>query len=455
MRHFKIIAFGALLAAFSSCQTDAETDNAAVPFKISEQSIEFEYTGGEKVLSLTSATEWSIRSTDESWLTVSPSSGSGNAQVTVIALRNGSKEEGRTAKLVCSYDDLSVNVTVSQGINPEEAVFSITPSQISLGPEGGQFSIEVVSDAVPYDITVVDDWISRVSQEGDRYNGETIVFEAKTNSSGPARTGIVSVCTDNGSCIPVTVTQEGGSHHHTAFRFTATWCGYCPYMDEAFHEVARQSRYFDYVTFHDSAGYPLYFADAAPFNSAYNITGFPTGVLNGWKEINNTSSSSATAKNIISAMDKFDEEFPCLVKITFSSSIQNGEVQVDAEITSSMAGDLKVVALLLESGIIETQTYYTPSGGTQKVSDFSHDNVARKLLSSSIFGDNCTAEADKAVPFHWTASLDSDWDTNNLSVYVGVFRSYNDLSGAKASKNYPDSYIENSRLSPVGQAVNE
>ena len=453
MRHFKILAFGALLAAFSACQTDAETDNSAVAFKVSEQSIEFEYTGGEKVLSVTSATEWSIRSTDESWLTVSPSSGSGNAQVAVIALRNGSKEEARTAKLVCSYDDLSVNVAVSQAVNPEDAVFSITPSEISLEPMGGKFSIEVVSDAVPYDITIVDDWISVASREGDRHTGETIVFEAQPNMAAEGRNGILSVCTENGSCIPVMVSQEGGitlyTRNHAGYRFTATWCGYCPYMDEAFHSVAEQRSDFNFVTLHSSNGYPLYFAAGAPLVNLYNISGFPTGVLNGWKEISNYTNTSTTANNVIKAMDSFDGSFPCLTGITAGARTENGNVVVEAEVTSSVDAQLKVVAILLESGIVATQTYYPPAGNPQNLSDFEHDNVARALLTGSVSGDSFEANAGEPVSFAWTTSPDAGWNTANLSVYVAVFRSYESYTGAKTSSKYPDNYIDNSRIVPV------
>lgn len=425
-------------------------------FRISATSLSFTDEGGEQTLEITASTDWTIQSTDESWLTVSPASGSADAKVTVTASPNPSKEEGRSAQLVCSYSDVTLSLDVTQDMNQEEPVFSITPTSASIGKEGGQFSIEVVSDALPYEITLVDGWISIASREGDRYTGETIVFDVQSNLYGGSRTGVVSVCTENGSCIPVMVTQEGGistkyTRHHAAYRFTATWCGWCPYMDESFHQVDDEREDFDYVTFHASAGYPLYFEPGETLASLYRVTGFPTGVVDGWKFVSNSNTSQETAKNIIKAMDQFDESFPCLSNITFTSGVGNGSVIVDADITSSIDSDLKVVAILVESGIVETQERFGENAGTYP--NFVHDHIARAVLSKDIAGDSFTAQAGKAVRFHWSVSLNSAWKKNNLSVFVAVLREYGDYSGSKSKQSFPNNYIENCRMAAVGQNV--
>ena len=453
MKHYYLLIFATVMNFIAACQKPVEEGQETVPFQPSEQALNFGYNEGEKVLTITSNTQWSIRSTDESWLSVSPTSGTGNASVKVIATKNPSKEEGRSAKLVCTYNNLSVSINVTQGINEEDPIFSITPSTVSLEAGGGTFSIEVISDAVPYEVTIVDDWMSLVSRKGDRYSGETLVFNAQPNISEESRTGVLSVCTENGTCIPVTVSQGAGvtlySRNQVGYRFTATWCGYCPYMDEAFHSVAEQRSDFRFVTFHASNGYPLYFAAVSPLITAYGITGFPTGVLNGWKEIDNYTAVSTTVSKIVSAMDEFDQGFPCLTDIHLTAGIENGSVVVDAEVTSSLDADLKVVSILLESGVVETQTYYPPSGNTQSITDFEHDNIARALLTESVTGDSITVEADKPVSLHWSTPLASAWNMDNLSVYVGVFRAYEDYTGPKDKKKYPDSYIDNCRIVPV------
>ena len=453
-QHF--IAFSALLACILACEEAGEERGASnIPFKLSETSLSFDYTGGEKVVSVTSNTEWSIRSTDESWLSVSPASGSGNARVKVIARKNEHfKDQDLTAKLVCTYDSLSISVNVSQGRNPDDPVFSISPSSVSIGPVGGRFSITVISDATPYEITIVDDgWLWVVSREGDRHTGETVVLKAQPNMEEGDRNNIVSVCTDSGTCNPVMVRQEGGltlyERNHVGYRFTATWCGYCPYMDEAFHNVAEKRSDFGYVTLHASKGYPLYFAAGSPLMNLYGVSGFPTGVLDGWKSIENLASITRTANNVIDAMDSFDGAFPCLTGITVNAALEGGAVAVDAELTSSIDADLKVVAILMESGVVEEQTYFPASGPPQLLSDFEHDNVARALVSGSIQGDDVKAEAGVPVSLHWSTSPDSSWNTGKLFVYVGVFRQYEEYTGAKAVRNFPDNYIDNCRIVPV------
>jgi len=453
MKNYYLLVIVLITTCFAACQKAGDDSTENIPFQVSEQELNFDYTGGEKVLTITSNTSWSIQSSDENWLTVSPATGTGNASVKVKAAKNASKEEERSAKLVCTYDRLSVGVSVTQGINEEDPIFSITPSTVSLEAGGGTFSIEVISDAVPYEVTVVDDWMSLVSREGDRHTGETLVFNAQPNLGEETRTGVLSVCTENGTCIPVAVSQGSGitlySRNQVGYRFTATWCGYCPYMDEAFHSVAEQRSDFRFVTFHASNGYPLYFSAAGPLITAYGITGFPTGVLNGWKEINNYTTVSTTVSNIVAAMNEFDNSFPCLSEITASARIQGSTISVEAEVASSVDADLQIVAILLESGVVATQTYYPVTGGTQSITDFEHDNIARALLTDSILGDIVTVKAGEPASFLWNIAKNTDWNKDNLSVYVGVLRTYEAFTGGKWKKKYPDQYIDNGTIVPV------
>lgn len=338
-------------------------------------------------------------------------------------------------------------------------VFSITPDSVTVPAEGGEFEFTVVSTQSDYDVTIVDSWIAQISHSGDRKSGETFRFSASANEGTSARNGIVSVCTTDGVCVPVSVSQPAASspgeeskpfaHRNIGFRFTATWCGWCPYMDEAFHTMAEdESARFDFITFHASAGYPLYLQDGATLADYYGVRGFPTGVLNGWKEVDNYTAVSYTVQNIKEALTQFEGSLSCDAGIGLSSELETNLLSIKATVKAA-PGDYLVSAFLLESGIVEPQAYFYTSGGGETRTDFVHDNVARKTLSKSPFGDAFTATGEESV-FEWEVLVSSAWSKANLSVAVLVLRSYGADSAKKVSSTYPDNYVVNAVVAPVG-----
>ena len=258
MRYFGYILFSIFAASLIvSCQTPAADNKSEVlsVFNIISPDLTFGYEGGETELEFTAPGDWTISVVDDSWCKVSPLSGSGDAKVTVTVDELLDTEDARLTKLGVTCNGLTLLATVSQTTNPD--AFVITPTSIELGFGEGDFSITVLSRTYAYDITMVDEWITEVSREGDPKTGETITFHVEANTpteNAAPRTGILSVCatdSEDGTCIPVTVRQAGLYDPQVlAFRFTATWCGYCPYMDEAFHKVAEQDSHFEYVTLH-------------------------------------------------------------------------------------------------------------------------------------------------------------------------------------------------------------
>jgi len=451
--HKLFITAAAILAA--SCNlTNEETPTLA----IDPAQLDFEYTGGSSTINVTASGEWSAyaNSSEVSWISISPSSGSGDETVTITVGENGDKENARTGWVFFAYKGGTVSAKIIQAPSEGEAIFSIDPTSVSIGGSASEFSITIISDAVDYDITIVDDWISEVSRSGDRHTGQTVNFKAKANPNTEERNGVVSVCTKNGSCIPVMVKQGPGSkrytRHHLAMRFTALWCGYCPYMDEVFHTVADANSDFEYMTIHASQGYALYFNGSGTLANTYHIQGFPTGILNGWQELPNYTNSIYAAGKVKEAMTDFDSKFICYAGIGINSSIADGLLTVNAEIESGLTENMKVSAFVLESGILEDQTYFPASGGSTTLTDFVHDNVVRANLCSSLSGDSFTTDG-KSAEFTWTTKLDESWNSENLSVLVFVYRDYGDDSSNKLTASYPNNYIMNSRTAPVGESI--
>ena len=451
MKRNRILALAAALAAVFSCDEIPQDIQQDVSFRLGTSSITLDYNGGTREIAFTAPGEWTASSSDTSWCSVSPSFGSGSDTIVVKVSPLPDEDLDRSARIKVSCNGLNLSVSVKQTCNPD--YFAISPTQISLGGAESDFEITVVSHSQEYEITIVDEWITEVSRSGEPLTGETISFHATSNKNAEAapRSGVVSVCTKDGNCIPVMVEQASLIEGNVlAMRFTATWCGYCPYMDEAFKKVAEQRDDFRFVTFHASSGYPLYFKDCEPLATAYKIEGFPTGILAGWRTINNNTNTDNVAKTIIKYLDDFQSKFPCTVSIEASAAINNGSIEVNAKVNSLADNSLQVVALVLESGIVQAQNYYPQSGGSQTISDFVHDNVARKLISSSITGGEAfSLGTGESKDFSWSCALDSSWNSDNLSVLVWVYSAYGDLAEYKLKKSFPDTYIANCTIVPV------
>jgi len=222
-------------------------------------------------------------------------------------------------------------------------------------------------------------------------------------------------------------------------------------MDETFKLVKSRRDDFDFITIHGSDGYPLYFADSNTLMNAYNVNGFPTGVVNGWQEFNNSHNVESNANALEDVLDKFDKTFACVAGVSVSSSIADGKINVEAQVESSISGEYLVSAFLLESGIVEEQTLFPDGEPTKTIKDFVHDNVARKTLTKSVKGDSFEAVAGTPQSFNWSVSLDKTWKKDQLSVVVLVHRPYTNVK--KPNKKYPDYYVVNANVAPAGKSV--
>lgn len=426
-------------------------------FQLEEDQISLPGEGGQYTLSVKSDREWTVSVKDD-WCSVSPASGSGSTTVTITADANPDKQNGRSTKVMFTYNGIVVSATVNQEKNPAAPVFSLSATEVNVGNGEESFTLTVVSEAAEYEVTLVDAWIHEQARTGDRLSGETITFWVNANEWDKVRSGVISICTKDGSCIPVMVNQAGIDRlyhrQHIGFRFTATWCGYCPYMDEAFHKAADQNPDFLYMTLHASKGYPLYFMDSEILAKNYKVDGFPTGVLNGWKPIDNTLDTDYTAGVVLDGMAGFDQAFPCVVGIGVRSVIDGNILKVEADIEASVTDDYKVAAFIVESDIVQKQAYYPTTGGSTYLNDFVHDNVARATLSADVMGDPIPLEAGETVSYMWNAGIDTSWNPDNLGVVVYVYRPYGDTyADYKGKRSYPNFWIVNARNVAVGEKV--
>ena len=329
--------------------------------------------------------------------------------------------------------------------------FRYSPESVSIEAEGGLFAVDI-EGTYSYHIDSYSDWITAVSTSGDPLTGCRHTYYVEPNTSGEERTGMLSVCYGD-NCYPLLVTQSaaGGTkvipHHSLGMRFTATWCGYCPMMDEAFHKVKESmGDKFEYICLYSSSNGGNYGTTAADvLNNQYQISGFPTGIIDGRFELINYQDTGYTAQVGIDAMDETEKYYPATSSIALSSTVSGQVVTVKADVYTAREEEYKITAFLVENDIVGYQADYT-NGSTNT---FNHSRVARILLNSNAMGDSFEADADATRTFTYTATVPEDYNLENMAVLVYVQRSYGDRPAVQ-SGSYGDFYVDNCRYAALG-----
>ena len=103
--------------------------------------------------------------------------------------------KGGTATIRASAGDQSATAFVD--------VLEVTPSSVEVEGKGGRFDVTVICQR-GYHMSSKPDWVTELSVESGVHH-----FEAQPNDSYQARSGVVSFCDDEGTCLACVVRQAG------------------------------------------------------------------------------------------------------------------------------------------------------------------------------------------------------------------------------------------------------
>ena len=161
MKKLHLFLFVAALSCFvMGCRKPVE-----VSFGVESLNVTAE--GGTYTAELKSNGDWTIGSTAE-WLTVSPTSGNGDATLTFIAPPNLTGQM-RNQKITATTKDNSASMTISQvaGDDPvPEPYITLSPNSMLGDWEGGTFQV-VVQSNMAWTVTTLPDWVHCSALEGE------------------------------------------------------------------------------------------------------------------------------------------------------------------------------------------------------------------------------------------------------------------------------------------------
>ena len=194
------LSLAALALGMLSCQKAPELTLTG------PASIEVNVEGGSGTISFTANRDWKVSCSD-SWVTVSPSSGTaanGTVAVTVRCEANTTYDD-RSATVTISMEGLTQSVTVRQpansGVLVPKSTFDLT---------SGAQTIEVeVQKNINYTVEIEEScksWIKKLGTKG--LTSEKISFAIAENTSYDARKGTVTIIPFTGPEQKITINQE-------------------------------------------------------------------------------------------------------------------------------------------------------------------------------------------------------------------------------------------------------
>jgi hypothetical protein len=176
---------------------------AANTLTVSPSSLTYTSASGSQNISVTSNVSWTA-SSNQTWLTLSPASGTNNGTVTATATANTGAS--RTANVTITGGGITRTVSVTQSA-PAANILTVSPSSLTYASASGSQNISVTSN-VSWTASSNQSWLTLSPASGS--NNGTVTATATANTGTSSRTATVTI-TGSGITQAVNVTQSAPS----------------------------------------------------------------------------------------------------------------------------------------------------------------------------------------------------------------------------------------------------
>lgn len=196
----------AMSLSFISCSGD---DDPEPTLTVGASSLTFTSEGESQSFSISSNTSWTITG-NQSWLTVSPASGSGSQNVVVYAQSNQATSP-RTCILNIVTSDGSIRQSVSveqQAATATLLVNGSTSASLNFGSTANESQSINVTANLQWNVTNIPDWI-RVSPSNGSGNSTLSITTISENSTSSVRHATITV-QSAGAAANIEISQAAG-----------------------------------------------------------------------------------------------------------------------------------------------------------------------------------------------------------------------------------------------------
>ena len=428
-----------------TCLACTVKQDGADVFRISPENVEFDAEGGTFDITVTATRSYHISSTPD-WVTRK----SQKDDVYTFEVGFNSSESSRSGVIViCDDKGVCLSCTVKQeGVKP----FSVSPTQVNVGYKGGTFDITVTS-SYGYHLNAKPDWVTEKS-----VNGKVHTFEIGPSPIAEVRSGAITFCDDKGTCLSVTVHQDGDPYmidwdrefYHNpmmlSYICTGSW-GYRRYrsaIEEAFRQMPKKPIL---VNMHMWDNFSL--GNEQILRNRYSINGPLTSIVDGRRRVGEALDKNYVISRIKEYVEETEANYPVASAIGFESSVSGQKIDLDVRLFFKLAGNYKVTVFISESGVVAGQY----DDDEEYIENYLLDDFVRMVMTD-IEGDPVSASARSSKQLHYSATIPTGINKDNLKITVAVQRAYGSQRKiVDEGYDYGDYYFDNCTTGKVGKVV--
>lgn len=386
MRNTVLHVFFFLFTAMTCIASCSKPENNGPVPTTPQSSVILKNNAGDTIsMPFTFENDWSITDVPE-WVEVRPRSG------TAGEYRLNFKSLLANESAIEREWDGGNGIYVIQ--RPSPGIYAKSPSQVSA--TGGTLDIEV-RHSVGFDVETQEDWLTAsLELSGEKVilgDGETESFSSKSvltctieeNTADP-RTGKILFKSDGTTIYEIEISQEGEIlpewgkefYRNSLFlRFTATWCSYCPWMEEALEDAKEMcpDRIVTLCSHPDNSEGGMAWEGTSILEEFYSVTSYPTGIMNDISRFKNQD-VALTSLEVAGLAEEAKQSYPSSTCIAISSMVSDNTVNVTLKIASKRQGEYRLFVYVVEDGIVFKQS------GTG-MDNYVHNSVIRDILTST------------------------------------------------------------------------
>ena len=369
---------------------------------------QFYITYGEHrsdVIEITAVLDIDLSDTDDTGLTVSVSTNLvqvGKSFATFIIRYDGKVLSNEEIIKVSIYDAANDTKVFDKAIYEGNSVGSEFSFTVVEGKDGVAHTLLAYS---PNEVATKSFWVSYKTKN----TRETPVAITSVNTLIPSRPADSQPANTN-------------FLHRTLFtQFTGTWCGYCPYMIAAFHNMLVDYNYnnkFVHTAVHGGDKFATTLSDGRDMATLLNKSGgYPYVLVNLANGIQNSNVETNVA--YLKAAIDYNKNSECKAGIAVRTELKYSMLLVRASVKAAETGEYFIGAWLVESGMYAQQSNYTALKDDyldyhENVVRIADSNAANDFLGHSLGVINKGDRAD----YLFVMQLDPSWKTENCHLVL-------------------------------------
>ena len=238
-----------------------------------------------------------------------------------------------------------------------------------------------------------------------------------------------AMVSENEVTVQVTSVSGGTSYYHKllGMQFTSVGCQACPALSTTLKAIqTEQPGRLAIASFHmDFGGMTDPMSTAATNNYRTNILGNFSGLPRFFYNLRKGTKEMISIKSQIEEeLQKELSNYPasCGVAVESVYNASDRTVKITGKLTSNVTNTYRCLIYLVEDGI----KYFQTNGAN----DYTHNNVVRAVVSTSLNGDRFNGEVNAGVESTMQRSyqLEPGWNVDNMRVIVSMLTT---LDGGK------------------------